>query len=49
MDKGYAYTDESRPKLIYLSYAGKEIVNDINRLWADVVRMGARKMDMKLR
>ena len=49
IETGYAYTDESRPKRIYLTYGGKEIVTDVNRLWADIVCLSKRKMDLKLR
>jgi DNA-binding PadR family transcriptional regulator len=44
MDKGYAYTDHSRPQRIYLTAGGKEIVTDITRLWADILRLSKRKM-----
>lgn len=47
IETGYVYTDESHPKRIYLTYAGKDIVTDVNRLWADIIRMSKRKMDVK--
>jgi predicted transcriptional regulator len=49
LDKGYVNTDNNRPKGIHLSEAGKQIVNGANQLWFDIVRKGAKRMDMKLR
>lgn len=47
-DKGYVYTDNARPKKIYLTYAGDQIVSDVNRLWSDIIRRSAKEMDLKL-